>query len=65
MDLNIPHISDLLVSHSDCSKQHNLSHFSLTRVQPCAEAPSSFESTRAIAIVSVPAKAKRLKVWTC
>ena len=28
------HISDLLVSHYDCSKQHKLRQFSLTRVQP-------------------------------
>ena len=62
---NDSHISDLLVTHYDCSKQHNLRHFSLTRVQPCAQAPSAFESTRAIANVFVRAKAKRLKAWTC
>ena len=60
-----PHISDLLVSHYDCSKQHNLRHISLTRVQPCSQAPSSFESTRAIVNVFVRAKAKRLKARTC
>ena len=54
-----PHNSDLLVSHYDCSKQHNLRHFSLTRVKPCAQA-SSWESTRAIANVFVRAKAERL-----
>ena len=59
------HISDLLVSHYDCFKQHNLRQFSLTRVQPCAQAPSAFESTRAIVNVFVRAKAKRLKAWTC
>ena len=65
VDPNDPHISDLLVSHYDCSKQHNLRQFSLTRVQPCSQAPSSFESTRAIVNVFVRAKAKRLKAWTC
>ena len=65
VDPNDPHISDLLVSHYDCSKQHNLRQFSLTRVQPCAQAPSAFESTRAIVNVFVRAKAKRLKTWTC
>ena len=65
VDPNDPHISDLLVSHYDCSKQHNLRQFSLTRVQPCAQAPSAFESTRAIVDVFVRAKAKRLKAWTC
>ena len=53
VDPNDPHFSDLLVSHYDCSKQHNLRQFSLTRVQPCSQAPSSFESTRAIVNVFV------------
>ena len=65
VDPNDPHISDLLVSHYDCFKQHNLRQFSLTRVQPCTQAPSAFESTRAIVDVFVRAKAKRLKAWTC
>ena len=38
---NDPHISELLVSHYGCSKQNNLLHFSLTRVQICEQAPSS------------------------
>ena len=65
VDPNDPHVSDLLVSHYDCSKQYNLRQFSLTRVQPCAQAPSAFESTRAIVNVFVCAEAKRLKAWTC
>ena len=65
VDPNDPHISDLLVSHYDCSKQHNLRQFSLTRVQPCVQAPSAFETTRAIVNVFVRAKAKRLRAWTC
>ena len=63
VDPNDLHISDLLVSQYDCSKQHNLRQFSLTRIQPCSQASSSFESTRAI--VNVRAKYKRLKAWTC
>ena len=62
---NDPHISDLMVSHYDYSKQHNLRQFSLTRVQPCAQAPSALKSTRAIDNVSVRSKAKRPKRWTC
>ena len=31
VDPNDPHISDLLVPHYDCSKQHNSRQFSLTR----------------------------------
>ena len=65
VDPNNLHISDLLVSHYDCSKQHNLRQFSITRVQPCSQAPSSFESTCSIVNVFVRAKAKRLKAWTC
>ena len=65
VDPNDPYISDLLVSHYDCSKQHNLRQFSLTRVQPCIQAPSAFETTRAIVNVFVRAKAKRLRAWTC
>ena len=61
---NDPHFSELLVSHCDCSKQHNLPQFNLTGVQPYAQAPSAFESSRAIANVFVRAKAKRLKTWT-
>ena len=53
VDPNGTHISDLLVSHYDCSKQHNLRQFSLTRVQTCSQAPSSFENTRAIVNVFV------------
>ena len=60
-----PNISQLLVSHYDCSKQHNLRQFSLTRVEQCSQAPSSLEYTRVIASVYVRAKAKRLKAWTC
>ena len=62
---NDPHISDLLVSHYDCSRQNNLRQFSLTRVKPCSQAPSSLEYTRVLADVYVRAKAKRLKAWTC
>ena len=65
VDSNDPHISDLLVSQYECSKQHNLRQFSLTRVQPCSQTPSSFESTRNIVNVFVRAKAKRPKAWTC
>ena len=34
VDPNDPHISDLLVSHYDCSKQNKIRQFSLTRVNP-------------------------------
>ena len=53
-----------MVPQYDCSK-HNLRQFSLTRVQPSAQALSSLERTRAIATVFVLAEAKRLRAWTC
>ena len=49
-----------MVSQYDCSKQHNLRQFSSSRVEPCAQAPSALESTRAIAKVF-----GRAKAWTC
>ena len=60
-----PNISQLLVSHYDCTHQNNLRQFSLTRVQQCSQAPSALEYTRVIASVYVRAKAKRLKAWIC
>ena len=64
-DPNDPQISCLVVSQYDCSRQHTFRQFILNRVQPCAQVPSAFESTRAFANVFVRAKAKRLKAWTC
>ena len=63
-ELSDPHNSDLLVSHYDGSKQHNLFQFSLTPVQTCAQEPSSSDSTRDIANVVFLAKYERLKAWT-
>ena len=62
VDPNDPHISDLSVSHYDCSKQHNLRQFSLTRVQPCAQAPSAFESAIVNVLLSVFLFALKLNV---
>ena len=47
LEPNDPHNSDLLVYQYDCSKQHNLCQFTLSRVQFCIQAPSPFENTRA------------------
>ena len=52
-------MSDLSVSHYDCAEEHDLRQFSLTRVQPCAQAFSSIESNRGIANVFARAEAKR------
>ena len=62
---NDPQISDLLVSHYNCSKRKHFRQFSLTRDQTCEQAPSSLDDTRVIADVYVRAKAKRLTAWIC
>ena len=62
---NDPHISDLLVSHCECSNKHNLRHLSSTQVQTKNQAPSSLKSTRGSANVFVRAKAKRPIALTC
>ena len=56
---NDPNFSDILHSHYDSSKQHNLRQFSLSRVQPCAQALSALETS--LAIFDVFVHAIRLK----
>ena len=60
-----PNISNLIVSHYDCSKQHNLRQFNLLNVQSCHQAPSNIQHTRTQATVYVRAKAKRIKAFKC
>ena len=38
-----PNITNLMVSHFDCAKQHNLRQFNLLNVKQCTEAPSHFK----------------------
>ena len=35
-----PNYTNLMVSHYDCAKQHNLRQFNLLNVKQCTEAPS-------------------------
>ena len=60
-----PNISNLIVSHYDCSKQHNLRQFNLLNVQSCHQAPSNIQHTRTQATVYVRAKAKTIKPFKC
>ena len=60
-----PKILNLMVSHYDCAKQNNLRQFSLLNVEPCKQAPSDIQHTRAQATVYVRAKAKRIKAFKC
>ena len=38
-----PNFTNLMVSHYDCAKQHNLRQFTLLNVKQCTEAPSDVE----------------------
>ena len=38
-----PNITNLMVSHYDCAKQHNLRQFNLLNVKQCTEAPSNIK----------------------
>ena len=38
-----PNITNLMVSHNDCAKQHNLRQFNLLNVKQCTEAPSDIK----------------------
>ena len=61
-----PNITNLMVSHYDCAKQHNLRQFNLLNllnVKQCTEAPSDIHHASVKARVYVRAKAKRIKAF--
>ena len=58
-----PNITNLMVSHYDCAKQHNLRQFNLLNVKQCTEAPSDIKHASVKARVYVRAKAKRIKAF--
>ena len=60
-----PNITNLMVSHYDCAKQHNLRQFNLLNVKQCTEAPSDIKHASVNARVYVRAKAKRIKAFKC
>ena len=60
-----PNITNLMVSHYDCLKQHNLRQFNLLNVKECTEAPSDIKHARVKARVYVRAKAKRINAFKC
>ena len=60
-----PNITNLMVSHYDCAKQHNLRQFNLLNVKQCTEAPSGINYASVKARVYVRAKAKRIKAFKC
>ena len=60
-----PSITNLMVSHYDCAKQHNLRQFNLLNVKQCTEAPSDIKHAIVKARVHVRTKAKRIKAFKC
>ena len=60
-----PNITNLMVSHYDCAKQHNLRQFNLLYVKQCTEAPSDIKHASVKARFHVRAKAKRIKAFKC
>ena len=60
-----PNNTNLMVSHYDCAKQHNLRQFNLLNVKQCTEAPSDIKHASVKARVYVRAKAKRIKAFKC
>ena len=60
-----PNITNLMVSHYDCAKQHNLRQFNLLNVKQCTEAPSDIQHASVKARVYVRAKTKRIKGFKC
>ena len=60
-----PNITNLMVSHYDCAKQHNLRQFNLLNVKQCTEAPSDIKHASVKARVYVRANAKRIKAFKC
>ena len=60
-----PNITNLLVSHYDCAKQHNLRQFNLLNVKQCTEDPSDIKHASVKARVYVRAKTKCNKAFKC
>ena len=60
-----PNITNLMVSHYDCAKQHNLRQFNLLNVKQCTEAPSDIKHASVKARVYVRAKVKHIKAFKC
>ena len=54
-----PNVTNLMVSHYNCEKQHNLRQFNLLNVKHCTEAPSNIQHANVQARVYVRAMANR------
>ena len=60
-----PNTTNLMVSHYDCAKQHNLRQVTLLNVKQRTDAPSDIKHADGKARVCVRAKAKRINAFKC
>ena len=60
-----PNITNLMVFHYDCEKQHNPRQFNLLNVKQGTEAPSNIQDANIQARVYVRAKTKRIRAFKC
>ena len=58
-----PNITNFMVSHYNCAKQHNFCHINLLNEKQCLEAPSDIQLANVQAQVYVSSKAKRIKAF--
>ena len=58
-----PNITNLMVSHNACEKQHNWRQLNLLNVKQCTEAPSNIKHASVKVRVYVRPKAKRIKAY--
>ena len=65
LPLDDPNITNLMVSHYDCEKQHILRQFNLLNVKQCTGAPSNIKHANIQARVFVRAKAKHIRAFKC
>ena len=60
-----PNITNLMVSHYDCAKQHNLRQFNLLKVKQCTEAPSDIKNASVKAVYMFEQKLNASKFSKC
>ena len=60
-----PNVTNLMVSHYNFEKQHNLRQLNLPNVKQCTEASSNIQHANVQARVYVRAKAKRIRAFKC
>ena len=65
LPLDDPNVTNIMVSHYDYAKQHNLRQFNLLNVKQCTEALSDIKHASVKTRVYVRAKAKRIKAFKC